>query len=191
MSAREPVQTAPRSYLEDGNTLWAWLTTHDHKRIAILYAIAITVFFVLGGLAAGLVRLELTTPAGDLLTAEGYNKTFTFHGVIMVWFFLIPSIPATLGNFLLPLMIGARDVAFPRLNLFSWYLYMAGALFTRCLPAVGWGGYRLDVLHAVLHDVFQFKCHSGGRRGVYCGFLLNLHRHQLHRDDPHDAYAVA
>jgi cytochrome c oxidase subunit 1 len=126
------------NYLTAQNGVLSWLTTHDHKRIAILYAIAITAFFFSGGLAAALIRLELVTPAGDLMSAESYNKAFTFHGVVMVWFFLIPSIPATLGNFLLPLMIGARDVAFPRLNLLSWYLYMAGGVFTiTCLLAGG------------------------------------------------------
>jgi len=127
----------PRSYLEEGFDLRSWLTTHDHKRIGVLYGIGITFFFFLGGLAAALIRWELVTPAGDLMSAETYNKAFTFHGVVMVWFFLIPSIPATLGNFLLPLMIGARDVAFPRLNLFSWYLYMAGGLFTLACLLLG------------------------------------------------------
>jgi cytochrome c oxidase subunit I len=129
MSAAEPTRTVP-DFLDRDYGLRAWLTTHDHKRIAILYALGITFFFFLGGAAATLIRLNLITPDGALLTAETYNKTFTFHGVVMVWFFLIPSIPATLGNFLLPLMIGARDVAFPRLNLASWYLYMGGGLFT-------------------------------------------------------------
>src|SRR5690349_21169728 len=133
--AAGPSVPAPRghadvSYLDDGMTVRSWLFTTDHKRIAILYALSITAFFFVGGLAATLMRIELATPAGDLVSAETYNKLFTMHGVIMVWFFLIPSIPATLGNFLVPLMIGARDLAFPRLNLASWYLYIGGALVT-------------------------------------------------------------
>jgi cytochrome c oxidase subunit 1 len=118
------------SYLDAGMTIRSWLATHDHKRIAILYALSITAFFFIGGAAATLMRIELATPAGDLVSADAYNKLFTMHGVIMVWFFLIPSIPATLGNFLLPLMIGARDLAFPRLNLASWYFYVAGGVVT-------------------------------------------------------------
>jgi caa(3)-type oxidase subunit IV len=118
------------SYLDEGHTLASWLTTTDHKRIAILYAISITVFFFIGGIAIGLVRLELIEPRGMLLTSDAYNRLFTIHGIIMVWFFLVPSIPATMGNFLLPMMIGASDVAFPRLNLLSWYLYVIAAAFT-------------------------------------------------------------
>jgi cytochrome c oxidase subunit 1 len=120
----------PANYLEEGHTLWSWLSTTDHKRIAILYAIMITFFFFLGGVAIGIVRLELLTPQADIVTADQYNRLFTLHGIVMVWFFLVPSIPTTLGNFLLPMMIGARDVAFPRLNLLSWYLFVVGALFT-------------------------------------------------------------
>jgi cytochrome c oxidase subunit 1 len=133
MSTIDASAAAPRyagTFFGGDESLRGWLTTRDHKRIAILYALAITFFFFLGGVAATLIRMNLIEPTGSLLTAETYNKTFTFHGVVMVWFFLIPSIPATLGNFLLPLMIGARDVAFPRLNLASWYLYVAGGLFT-------------------------------------------------------------
>lgn len=118
------------SYLKHGRTPLGWLTTTDHKKIAILFAVSITGFFMLGGIAISLVRLELLTPNGNFLSDDTYNKLFTLHGVIMVWFFLIPSIPNTFGNFLVPLMIGAPDMAFPRLNLFSWYLYMAGGLFT-------------------------------------------------------------
>src|SRR5215213_10220704 len=118
------------NYLTAGQTVKSWLLTIDHKRIAILYMVSITLFFFIGGAAATVIRLNLLTPAGSLVTAETYNKLFTIHGVIMVWFFLIPSIPAVLGNFILPLMIGARDLAFPRLNLASWYIYVISAGFT-------------------------------------------------------------
>ena len=87
-----------RNYLDDGFSLWSWLSSIDHKRIAILYTISITLFFFVGGVAASLIRMELVTPAGDLVSAETYNKLFTMHGVIMVWFFLIPSIPSTLDS---------------------------------------------------------------------------------------------
>jgi len=125
------------SYLRAGHTLKSWLLTTDHKRIAILYMIAITFFFFVGGVAAALVRLDLLTPAGDLMSNEGYNRAFTLHGVVMVWFFLIPSIPNTFGNFLLPLMIGARDLAFPRLNLLSWYIFMVAGVFTLLVLILG------------------------------------------------------
>ncbi len=118
------------NYLEAGHSLRSWLTSHDHKRIAILYAVSITAFFFVGGVAASLMRFELVTPHGTLVSTQTYNKLFTAHGIIMVWLFLIPSIPATLGNFLVPMMIGAKDLAFPRINLWSWYLYVAGALVT-------------------------------------------------------------
>jgi cytochrome c oxidase subunit 1 len=120
--------TEKPNYLNWKTSVASWLLTYDHKRIAILYLVSISIFFLLGGLAAAFIRLELATPKGDLLTSDAYNKMFTTHGVIMIFLFLIPSIPAVFGNFLLPLMIGARDVAFPRLNLLSWYFFMAGAL---------------------------------------------------------------
>lgn len=123
-------ETSATSYLDEGHTLTSWLLTTDHKRIAILYALSITVFFFIGGAAIGLVRLELISPTGLLMTSDEYNRAFSIHGIIMVWFFLVPSIPATMGNFVLPMMIGASDVAFPRLNLLSWYLYVIGAVFT-------------------------------------------------------------
>jgi cytochrome c oxidase subunit I len=117
-------------YLNVSYGIRSWLLTTDHKRIGILYLASITVMFILGGLFAALVRMELLTPAGDLVQSETYNKLFTAHGILMIFFFLIPSIPAVLGNFLLPLMIGAKDLAFPRVNLASWYLYVIGALLT-------------------------------------------------------------
>jgi cytochrome c oxidase subunit I len=104
----------------------SWLFTTDHKRIAWLYLAAITFFFFVGGAAATLMRLNLIEPQGSLIEPSTYNRLFTLHGLIMIFFFLAPSIPAVLGNFLIPLMIGAKDVAFPKLNLLSWYIFMAG-----------------------------------------------------------------
>jgi cytochrome c oxidase subunit 1 len=126
------------NYLNATYGVRSWLLSTDHKRIAILYLIGVTFFFALGGIAAALIRLELLTPAGDVFQAETYNKLFTTHGVMMVFFFMIPGIPGVLGNFLIPLMIGAKDVAFPRLNLLSWYLFMVGGLMA--LWAVVHGG---------------------------------------------------
>ncbi len=132
----EPV--AKPNYLQNGHSIASWLLTKDHKRIAILYLISVSVFFMLGGLAASMIRLELITPTGLMMTSDFYNRIFTAHGIIMIFFFLIPAIPAVLGNFLIPLMIGARDLAFPRLNLLSWYFYMLGG--TLGLIAIFSGG---------------------------------------------------
>jgi cytochrome c oxidase subunit 1 len=126
------------NYLTWSYSVKDWLLTIDHKRIAVLYLISISVMFLLGGFAAMTLRMELVSPHGQLLTSEVYNKMFTMHGVLMVFFFLVPSIPATLGNFVIPLMIGARDLAFPRLNLLSWYLYTIGGLLA--LGAMVMGG---------------------------------------------------
>ncbi len=116
-----------RDYLlNESYGIKSWLLTKDHKRIALLYLHTITIFFFLGGIFATLIRIELLTPKGDLVTSDTYNKLFTLHGVMMIFFFMIPSIPATLGNFFLPIMIGAKDLAFPRINLLSWYLLVAG-----------------------------------------------------------------
>ncbi len=121
------VEALPRvNYLNAQYGWRSWLFTTDHKRIAWLYLVAITFFFCVGGLAATLMRLSLIEPQGALLEPSTYNKLFTVHGLIMIFFFLAPSIPAVLGNFLIPLVIGAQDVAFPRLNLLSWYLFMLG-----------------------------------------------------------------
>ena len=122
----EPSATARRNYLNDEYGVMSWLLTRDHKRIAILYIFSVTIFFVVGGIFAFLMRLELLTPEGDLFTSDTYNKFFTMHGIVMIFFFLIPAIPAVLGNFLLPIMLGAKDLAFPRINLLSWYIYMIG-----------------------------------------------------------------
>jgi cytochrome c oxidase subunit I len=116
-------------YLNAGHGLKSWLLTKDHKRIAMMYLITITLFFFIGGVFASLIRIELVTPQGDLVSSETYNKLFTMHGIVMVFFFMVPSIPAVFGNFFLPMMIGARDLAFPRINLISWYLLVVGGAF--------------------------------------------------------------
>ncbi len=117
------------NYLNDGYNIASWLLTTDHKRIGVMYLLSISFFFLLGGAMATLLRLELLTPQADLMSSDVYNRMFTAHGVTMVFLFLIPSIPAVFGNFLIPIMIGARDLAFPRLNLASWYVYtIAGVL---------------------------------------------------------------
>ncbi len=139
-----------RNYLTEDNSLRSWFFTTDHKRVAVLYFATITLFFFIGGAAATIIRLELATPQGDLVTSDVYNRLFTIHGVIMVWFFLIPSIPNTLGNFIVPLMIGARDLAFPRLNLTSWYLFMLGGCVDALRGVRRRARHRLDLLHAVL-----------------------------------------
>src|SRR5262249_16222133 len=128
MSAVEAIYTREH-YLNTAFGWRSWFLTKDHKRIALLYLISITLFFFLGGTFATLIRLELMTPQGDLFEAQTYNKLFSMHGIIMVFFFLIPSIPAVLGNFFVPMMIGARDLAFPRINLLSWYLFVIGGVF--------------------------------------------------------------
>ncbi len=132
-SARLP----KRSYLNDEHGLLSWLLTQDHKRIGILYLISITFFFFIGAAFAGMIRLELLTPQPDLVASDTYNKFFTMHGIIMVFMFLVPSIPAVLGNFLIPIMIGAKDLAFPKINLLSWYLYMIGGTFLLAALVLG------------------------------------------------------
>ncbi len=118
-----------RNYLNTNYGALSWLLTTDHKRIAILYLVVIMVFFAVGGAAAGLVRLELLTPEANIVSPDDYNKIFTAHGVVMIFFFLLPAIPAILGNFLIPIMVGAKDLAFPRLNLASWYVFVVGGAF--------------------------------------------------------------
>jgi len=135
---QDPRVVETPNYLNQEYGWRSWLFTKDHKRIAVLYIISITVMFFIGGIFASLIRVELLTPQGDLVNSDTYNKFFTMHGIVMVFFFLIPSIPATLGNFFVPMMIGAKDLAFPRINLLSWYIYIGGAAFA--LAAIVLGG---------------------------------------------------
>ena len=120
-------------YLHHQKGLWSWLTTVDHKRIGIMYMIVVLAFFLLGGIFALLIRMELFT-AGPTIMKDShlYNKIMTFHGAIMVFMVIIPGIPSIFGNFFIPIMLGAKDVAFPRLNLATWYIFMAGAIIALC-----------------------------------------------------------
>ncbi len=120
------VPAPPETYLNVSRGILSWLLTKDHKRIGIMYLVSVTIMFFIGGFAISVARLNLLTPEGSLVPADTYNRLFTLHGVIMVFFFLVPVVPAALGNFVLPLMIGAKDLALPRINLLSWYLYVIG-----------------------------------------------------------------
>ena len=124
-------------YLNVSYGVKSWLLTTDHKRIALLYLTTITFMFLIGGTFATLMRIHLLTPEGTLVQPETYNKLFSMHGIIMVFFFLIPSIPTVLGNFLVPIMVGAKDVAFPRLNLMSWYIFVVACLFELYVVVTG------------------------------------------------------
>src|SRR5258708_3357232 len=132
------VNQMPREhYLNATYGIRSWLLATDHKRIALLYLASVTFFFFIGGAFATMIRIHLLTPKGFLVTPETYNKLFTMHGVAMIFFFLIPSIPAVLGNFLLPIMVGAKDLAFPKVNLLSWYIYVVGGCFVLYSFATG------------------------------------------------------
>ena len=122
------VYSADANYLNHEKGLWSWLTTLDHKRIGILYMISVMAFFLIGGIFAMLIRAELFSSGETIMKAAQYNRAMTFHGAIMVFMVIIPGIPAFLGNFIMPMQIGAKDVAFPRLNLLSWYCLMVGAI---------------------------------------------------------------
>ncbi len=126
----KPSENPTSTYLTEEKGIKAWLTTVDHKKIGIMYLCSVAFFFLIGGLLALLLRTELLTPAKTFIEADTYNQFFTIHGAIMVFFVLVPSIPAALGNFVLPMQLGAKDVAFPRLNLASFYIYVIGAIFT-------------------------------------------------------------
>ena len=175
------------NFITKENGLLSWLLTGDHKRIAILYLISITFFFFIGGALAGLIRLELLTPQADLMATDTYNKVFTMHGVIMIFFFLVPSVPATLGNFLIPMMIGAKDLALPKINLLSWYLYIAGGILAIYTMVTRRRGYGLDLHHAAVDALCEHQRADHRPGGLHCRIQLHLYRAELHRDHPQDA----
>ncbi|MBC7793401.1 MAG: cbb3-type cytochrome c oxidase subunit I, partial [Clostridia bacterium] len=136
-SAQLPLLADTPDYLRHDKTIRSWLTTTDHKRIAVLFFVGVSLSLLLGGAFAMLIRIEHLTPGPTIMGPLAYNRSFTLHGVIMVWLFMIPSIPNVFGNFFLPIMIGAKDVAFPRLNLTSFYLYVAGSVIVLAGMAAG------------------------------------------------------
>ena len=138
-----------KNYLNWQSGWKSWFFSLDHKRISLLYMYSIFSFFLLGGVFAILMRLELFSVGKTIVDSKMYNQFMTLHGSIMVFMVIIPGIPAFLGNFLLPLQIGAKDVAFPRLNLLSWYLLMIGSFIALGVFIFQWCGYRLDFLHTL------------------------------------------
>ncbi len=177
------------TYLNNGYGLKSWLLTKDHKRIALLYLISITGMFFVGGFFAMLIRLELLTPAGDLVSSDTYNKLFTMHGITMIFFFLIPSVPAVLGNFCIPLMVGAKDLAFPRLNLATLVHLHDRRHVCTGFDDLGRRGYRLDFLYAVQHHLLQHP-RRGNRPGrIHRGVCVDFYRAELHRHHPPHAGA--
>ena len=137
------------NYLTAEKGILSWIFTLDHKRIGVMYLALTTFSFLLGGIFALLIRTKLLFPKDFLVSPEVYNQLFTLHGAIMIFLFIIPSIPAALGNFFLPIMLGAKDVAFPRLNLASLYILRGRRHHRRLFDRRRRGRYRLDFLHAL------------------------------------------
>ena len=176
----------PLNYINCSKGFWSWFGTIDHKRLGLLYLGSIIVFFVLGGMAALLVRLELFSAGpgpGFLRGEDDYNRAFSFHGIAMIFLFIVPGIPATLGNFLLPLMIGAKDVAFPKVNRFSFWLYCMGAVFGAAALAIGvdtgWTFYTpYSIQNAWSVILVAFAAFVLGFSSILTGlnFLVTIHK---------------
>ncbi len=160
--------TTPSS--ENLKGIWAWLLTTDHKRIGVMYMGVVFFWFIIGMFLGLLVRTELMSVNSTILDAQGYNAAFTLHGVIMIFLFIIPGMPAIFGNFILPIQIGAEDVFFPRLNLLSWYLYVTGgilaivSLFAKGAPDTGW----------TFYVPFSVTTHTGVTLTVFAVFILGI-----------------
>ena len=180
---------SPVNYLNVRHTVASWLLTKDHKRIGIMYMVVVTLAFIIGAIFAAGIRLELTTPEGDLVSSDTYNRLFTMHGVMMVFFVLIPAVPAILGNFVLPLQLGAKDVAFPKINLLSWYVFVIGMVLT--LGAMVTGGVDTGWTFYPPFSTDASTLQRGARRHrrLRHRLLVDPDRPQLHGDDPPHARA--
>jgi cytochrome c oxidase subunit 1 len=173
------------NYLNHSSGLWSWLSTLDHKRIGIMYFITVMLFFLVGGIFALLIRTELFSVGQTLMTPDQYSKTMTYHGAVMVFMVIIPGIPAFLGNFFLPMHIGAKDVAFPRLNLMSWYCLLLGAGIA--LTSLFYGGadtgwtfytpYSIQLRPAVV--LMVFGAFTAGFSSILTGLNFVVTTHKL------------
>ena len=165
-----PVEAAAPSYLHDGYGWRSWLFTVDHKRIGVLYLIGLTFFFAVGGAFAGLIRINLISPTGAILDNDSYNRVFTAHGVIMLFMFLIPAVPGVMGNFFVPIMVGAKDMAFPKLNIASWYVWFIGAMIG--VWAVMAGG--IDTGWTLYPPYSSRSSHSNVVPGAFGAFVMGF-----------------
>lgn len=158
-----------KNYLNEKQGLWSWLTTLDHKRIGLMYFYTVMAFLLVGGLFAILIRLELMAPDQLFMSSDFYNRIMTMHGSVMVFMVVIPGVPAILGNFMLPLMIGAKDVAFPRLNLLSWYCLVGGAAFA--VTSLIWGGVDTGW---TFYTPYSTKSHDAVTLVVFGAFIMGF-----------------
>jgi len=159
------------SYLQGKNGIFSWIFSLDHKRIALLYLYSILTFFIAGATLGVLMRLELLNPGRDIMEAQTYNQVFTMHGVIMIFLFIIPSIPAIFGNFFLPIMLGTDDVSFPRLNLLSWWIYIIGAIMA--LSTLLWGDGPADT-GWTFYAPYSVKTGTNVTMAVLAAFVLGF-----------------
>ncbi len=187
LSDDKPVYPAV-NYLNADRGVWSWLTTVDHKRIGIMYLCSVLIAFLLGGIFAMALRVELLTPGPTIMGANTYNRMFTLHGVVMIFLFMIPAIPGVFGNFCLPLMLGAKDVAFPQVEPAVALPLLVGRDAGAGRHDHGRDRHRLDVLRAVQHDDAHDVVPGAAGR-LHPGVLVDPHRPQLHRHRSHVARA--
>ncbi|MBZ0242858.1 MAG: cbb3-type cytochrome c oxidase subunit I, partial [Bacteroidales bacterium] len=159
------------NYLQAKKGIFSWIFSLDHKRIALLYLYSILTFFIAGATLGVLMRLELLNPGRDIMEAQTYNQVFTMHGVIMIFLFIIPSIPAIFGNFFLPIMLGTDDVSFPRLNLLSWWIYIIGAIMA--LSTLLWGDGPADT-GWTFYAPYSVKTGTNVTMSVLAAFVLGF-----------------
>ena len=168
--------------------IFSWIFSTDHKRIGLLYLFSILTFFIIGATLGLLMKFELIAPGTTIMDAQSYNAFFTLHGIIMIFAVVIPGLPAVFGNFLLPIMIGAKDVAFPKINLLSWYLYVTGVTLVIVISIcrTGTPRHRMDILCTLQLQNYQY--HASG--SIWCirpWIFVNSYRSELSGNYSQDA----